>query len=43
MHIEFQDGEEKIELEGPPAEVEEAQKSLQGTVDDLVGAISLDQ
>ena len=36
VHIEFQEGQDKIELEGPPDDVEQAQKLLTDIVNDLV-------
>ncbi len=36
VHIEFHDGQDKIELEGPPDDVEQAQKALDGITKDLV-------
>ena len=40
MHIEFTDGEERISLEGPTAEVELAQAQIQEIIKDLVGTHS---
>ena len=36
MHIEFTEGEDKILVEGPPEEVDQAVKALQEFVQDLV-------
>lgn len=36
MHIEFTDGEERISLEGPTEEVEQAQAQIQEIIKDLV-------
>lgn len=36
VHIEFTEGEDKIKVEGPPEEVEQAVKSLENYVRDLV-------
>ena len=36
VHIEFTEGENKIQVEGPPEEVDEAVKALQDFVRDLV-------
>lgn len=36
MHIEFTDGEDKIVVEGPPEEVEQAYTALQDLTKDLV-------
>ncbi|XP_026876745.2 vigilin isoform X2 [Electrophorus electricus] len=36
VHIEFTDGEERISLEGPTEEVEEAQAQIQGIIKDLM-------
>ncbi len=36
MHIEFTDGEERINLEGPTEEVEQAQAQMQEIIKDLV-------
>ncbi len=35
VHIEFSDGQDKIELEGPPEDVEAAQKALEEITTDL--------
>ena len=37
VHIEFTEGKDKISVEGPPAEVEQAQKALEEITSDLVG------
>lgn len=36
VHIEFTDGEERISLEGPTEEVEQAQAQIQEIIKDLV-------
>lgn len=36
VHIEFTDGEERIVLEGPTEEVEQAQAQIQEIINDLV-------
>lgn len=36
VHIEFTDGEERIILEGPTEEVEQAQAQIQEIINDLV-------
>lgn len=36
VHIEFTEGENKIKIEGPPEEVEDAVKALETIVRDLV-------
>ena len=36
VHIEFQEGKDKIELEGPPADVDGAEQTLENIVKDLV-------
>lgn len=36
VHIEFTDGEERISLEGPTEEVEQAQTQIQEIIKDLV-------
>lgn len=38
VHIEFTDGEERISLEGPTEEVEQAQAQIQEIIKDLVSA-----
>lgn len=40
VHIEFTDGEERISLEGPTEEVEQAQAQIQEIIKDLVSALS---
>lgn len=45
VHIEFTDGEERISLEGPTEEVEQAQAQIQEIINDLVrgtGAVFCD-
>ena len=39
VHIEFTDGEDKITVEGPPEEVEEAKASLEELTKELVGVL----
>ena len=41
VHIEFTDGEDKITVEGPPEEVEEAKTSLEELTKELVRIIIL--
>jgi len=41
VHIEFTDGEDKITVEGPPEEVEEAKTSLEELTKELVRIITL--
>uniref|UniRef100_A0A8C2ZRV6 High density lipoprotein-binding protein n=1 Tax=Cyclopterus lumpus TaxID=8103 RepID=A0A8C2ZRV6_CYCLU len=43
VHIEFTDGEERISLEGPTAEVEQAQAQIQEIIKDLVSTHTLSQ
>ena len=38
VHIEFTDGEERISLEGPTEEVEQAQAQIQDIIKDLVSS-----
>lgn len=40
VHIEFTDGEERIVLEGPTEEVEQAQTQIQEIINDLVRELS---
>lgn len=42
MHIEFTDGEERISLEGPTEEVEQAQAQIQEIIKDLVRTLKLE-
>lgn len=39
VHIEFTEGEDKIQVEGPPEEVDQAVKALEDFVKDLVSII----
>lgn len=41
VHIEFTDGEERISLEGPTEEVEQAQAQIQEIIKDLVRRVKL--
>ena len=41
VHIEFTDGEDKITVEGPPEEVEEAKASLEELTKELVRIITV--
>lgn len=43
MHIEFTDGEERISLEGPTEEVEQAQAQIQEIIKDLVRTLKLER
>uniref|UniRef100_A0A669E1Z9 Vigilin n=1 Tax=Oreochromis niloticus TaxID=8128 RepID=A0A669E1Z9_ORENI len=42
VHIEFTDGEERISLEGPTEEVEQAQAQIQEIIKDLVSLVRMD-
>jgi hypothetical protein len=41
VHIEFNEEQEEIHLEGPPEEVEQAQKIIQDQIKELVGCPTL--
>ncbi|KAG8224048.1 hypothetical protein J437_LFUL001125 [Ladona fulva] len=43
VHVEFTDKDERIKIEGPPEEVDEAQKALEAKVQDLVSRLVYDE
>ncbi|XP_046390775.1 vigilin [Ischnura elegans] len=43
VHVEFTEKDERIKIEGPPEEVEAAQKALEAKVDDLVSRLVFDE
>ncbi|XP_071446747.1 vigilin [Hetaerina americana] len=43
VHVEFTEKDERIKIEGPPEEVDEAQKALEAKVNDLVSRLVFDE